>query len=46
MARRHYKGPLLPVRILPANYLGQKVWRRRLQVVGEIAPQMASPGEK
>ena len=26
--------PLLPARLLPRNYLGQKAWRQRLQVMG------------
>ena len=26
--------PLLPARLLPRNYLGQKAWRRRLQAIG------------
>jgi phenylacetic acid degradation operon negative regulatory protein len=38
--------PLLPARLLPANYLGQKAWRRRLQAMGETARQTASSEEK
>lgn len=34
--------PLLPARILPANYLGQKAWRRRVKAMEETAQQMAS----
>ena len=33
--------PLLPARILPANYLGQKAWRRRVKAMEETAQQMA-----
>ena len=33
--------PLLPARVLPDNYLGQKAWRRRLQVMGDRAGRMA-----
>jgi phenylacetic acid degradation operon negative regulatory protein len=32
--------PLLPARLLPGNYLGQKAWRRRLQMMGESARQV------
>jgi phenylacetic acid degradation operon negative regulatory protein len=35
--------PLLPARILPTNYLGQKAWRRRLKVMA--ATQMTSFAE-
>lgn len=38
--------PLLPARILPANYLGQKAWRRRLKVMEKVAEKMASFAEK
>jgi phenylacetic acid degradation operon negative regulatory protein len=34
--------PLLPARLLPGNYLGQKAWRRRLQGMGESARQVVS----
>jgi phenylacetic acid degradation operon negative regulatory protein len=34
--------PLLPARLLPENYLGQKAWRRRLQVMGENVRQVVS----
>lgn len=32
--------PLLPARLLPGGYLGQKAWRRRLQVMGKNAGQV------
>jgi phenylacetic acid degradation operon negative regulatory protein len=38
--------PLLPARLLPGNYLGQKAWRRRLQVMGENARQVVSASAK
>src|SRR5207302_1448354 len=38
--------PLLPARILPANYRGQKAWRRRSKVMEETAREMASFAEK
>ena len=34
--------PLLPARILPANYLGKKAWRRRVKAMEQTAQQMAS----
>ncbi len=33
--------PLLPAKVLPANYLGQRAWRRRLQAMEETARQTA-----
>ena len=38
--------PLLPERILPANYLGQKAWRERVQAIVETARETASHVEK
>ena len=38
--------PLLPARLLPGNYLGQKAWRRRLQAMGESARQVVSAPPK
>lgn len=32
--------PLLPARLLPEGYLGQKAWRRRLQAMGKNAGQV------
>jgi phenylacetic acid degradation operon negative regulatory protein len=32
--------PLLPGRILPSNYLGQKAWRRRVEVLREARRQL------
>jgi phenylacetic acid degradation operon negative regulatory protein len=32
--------PLLPERILPSSYLGQKAWRRRVKVLREAARQL------
>jgi len=32
--------PLLPQRILPPGYLGQKAWRRRIEVLGRAARQV------
>ncbi len=32
--------PLLPARILPADYLGQQAWRRRVEVLREAARQL------
>ena len=29
--------PLLPARLLPPNYLGQKAWRRRMKAINEVA---------
>ena len=34
--------PLLPARLLPANYLGQTAWRRRLHAMGKTARQTAA----
>jgi phenylacetic acid degradation operon negative regulatory protein len=34
--------PLLPVRILPPDYLGQQAWRRRVAVLREAARQIRS----
>ncbi len=31
--------PLLPERILPSDYLGQKAWRGRVEILGEAARQ-------
>jgi len=36
------KDPLLPGRILPAGYLGQKAWRGHLQVLRELGRRAAS----
>jgi len=38
--------PLLPARLLPGNYLGQKAWRRRLQAMWESARQVVSAPPK
>ena len=38
--------PLLPARLLPRNYLGQKAWRRRLQAMGESARLVVSAPPK
>ncbi len=32
--------PLLPEPILPADYLGQKAWRKRVEVLGEAGKQL------
>ena len=32
--------PLLPSRILPSNYLGQKAWRRRVEILREAGRQL------
>jgi DNA-binding transcriptional regulator PaaX len=32
--------PLLPERILPSDYLGQRAWRRRVEVLGEAGRQL------
>src|SRR5207247_647662 len=32
--------PLLPVRILPPDYLGQQAWRRRVEVLGDAGRQL------
>jgi phenylacetic acid degradation operon negative regulatory protein len=32
--------PLLPERILPANYIGQQVWRRRVEVLRDAGRQL------
>ena len=34
--------PLLPARILPANYLGRRAWRRRMQVLRDAGKQLHS----
>jgi phenylacetic acid degradation operon negative regulatory protein len=34
------KDPLLPGRILPANYLGQTAWQRRVEVLGDASRQL------
>jgi phenylacetic acid degradation operon negative regulatory protein len=34
------KDPLLPGRILPSDYLGQKAWRRRVEVLRDAHRQM------
>jgi phenylacetic acid degradation operon negative regulatory protein len=38
--------PLLPARLLPGGYLGQKAWRRRIQVMRESAQQAVSAQPK
>jgi phenylacetic acid degradation operon negative regulatory protein len=38
--------PLLPARLLPANYLGQTAWRRRLHAMGKTARQTAGENRK
>jgi phenylacetic acid degradation operon negative regulatory protein len=34
------KDPLLPSRILPSNYLGQKAWRRRVEILRQAGRQL------
>ncbi|MHB8520662.1 MAG: PaaX family transcriptional regulator C-terminal domain-containing protein [Limisphaerales bacterium] len=34
--------PLLPERILPSDYLGQRAWKLRVEVLGEAGRQMAT----
>jgi len=36
------KDPLLPKALLPQDYLGQKVWRERVEVLGKAGTQLRS----
>ena len=38
--------PLLPARLLPGNYLGQKAWRTRLQAMAESARRVVATASK
>jgi phenylacetic acid degradation operon negative regulatory protein len=38
------QDPLLPDRLLPAGYIGKRVWRTRTKVLGELAERMRHSG--